>query len=168
MVLLHADDFFQPATTRHARGRYSPEGFWLDTYNYDALTRWALIPLRAKGSVTYRPAAFDSGTGAVVEPDLVQAPPNPLVIVEGTFLHRAELLGFWDYSIYLDLPLEKSEERMAARAGIGDRRLLERYSGAQRIYFAASRPWTQASVVVDNNDFQHPRIINARATSAAR
>jgi uridine kinase len=47
VVVVHVDDFFYPAEIRHRMGRQSPEGFWLDTYNYAALTSSALMPLRS-------------------------------------------------------------------------------------------------------------------------
>lgn len=30
------DDFHHPRAVRYARGRHSPDGFYLDSYNYDA------------------------------------------------------------------------------------------------------------------------------------
>lgn len=74
------------------------------------------------------------------------------MLVEGTFLHRDELAGFWDRSVYLHLPFDAAAARMVARDEIDsdpDRGPLARYAGAQRLYFAACAPWRRASVVVD-------------------
>ena len=35
-IVIHVDDFLNPPEIRHRRGRLSPEGFWLDSYDYDA------------------------------------------------------------------------------------------------------------------------------------
>lgn len=47
VVRVSADDFFhQPRAVRHRRGRGSPEGFWLDSYDYPALAGTRPPPLR--------------------------------------------------------------------------------------------------------------------------
>ncbi|MCR6688781.1 uridine kinase [Cellulomonas sp.] len=142
VALLHADDFFRPADVRHARGRFSPEGFWLDTYDHDRLT------------AAVRRAGAD-GT---------------LVVVEGTFLLRDELVGLWDRSVYLDVPFDVARVRMRRRGGLDESvadLLLDRYEGAQRIYHALARPWERASVVVDTTEPARPRVIDPSLAHAA-
>ncbi len=170
VVVLHADDFFHPAQVRHARGRHSPEGFWLDAYNYDALVSWALAPLARGGSGRYRSRSYDRETGAEVRPEAVAAPGDALVIVEGTFLHRDELVGFWDVSVFLDVTRSEAHRRMGHRGGLDreDRAaLLQRYDGAQQLYFAHARPWERASIVVDNTDPTAPATIPPADAHAA-
>ncbi len=53
-IVIHVDDFLNPPEIRHRRGRLSPEGFWLDSYDYDALERHVLAPLRPGGNREYR------------------------------------------------------------------------------------------------------------------
>lgn len=142
VVVVHVDEFFHPPQVRHARGRRSPEGFWLDAYDYGALVARALTPLGPGGSGSYGSQ---------------QAPHDAIVLVEGTFLHRDELHGFWDWSIYLDVPFEEANRRMTLRDGEGTP--TDRYVGAQRLYFAAASPWDRASLVVDNTDPADPRIV---------
>lgn len=171
VLVLHADDFFHPAEIRHARGRHSPEGFWLDAYDNVALRSEALEPLSADGDGHYRPACFDRATGRPVKPATRLAPPDALVVVEGTFLHRDELAAFWDHSLYLDVAFPEAARRMADRDGLAVdtvSALMWRYKGAQRLYFASARPWERASVVVDNSDPVRPRIIDPADAEAAR
>ncbi len=171
VLVLHLDDFFNPSDVRHARGRHSPEGFWLDAYDYAALRSWALEPLSADGDGRYRTGSFDRSTGGRTDPGVRTAPPDALVVVEGTFLHRDEVAGFWDFSVYLDVPFAETERRMAHRDGLAAdtvHGLMRRYTGAQRLYFAAARPWERASVVVDNSDPRRPRIIAPADAAAAR
>lgn len=171
VVVLHVDDFFNPSHIRHAKGRYSPEGFWLDTYNYEALITWALTPLAGGGDGLYRAAAFDPLADQVVQPPQIHAPRDALVLVEGTFVHRDTLTPFWDYSIYLDVPFQETARRMArrSRAEVGrEHRLRSRYEGAQRLYFSAAAPWDRASLVIDNTDVENPTIIHPDEASAAR
>lgn len=160
VVLLHADDFFHPAAVRHARGRWSPEGFWLDAYDYDALVGWALEPL-ATGRGRYRDHCYDRGTGTAVRPAPRTAAPDAVLVVEGTFLHRDRLVDLWDRSVYLHVPFAEGLRRMAARDGVDpdvDAGPRARYVGAQRLY-AADRPWARATLVLDNADPTAPRVV---------
>ena len=75
VIVLHVDDFFNPSAIRRARGRHSPEGFWLDAFNYEALISWALTPLAAAGGGLYRPASYDHANDQIVEADPLRAPP---------------------------------------------------------------------------------------------
>lgn len=171
VVLLHVDDYVNPAHVRHARGRFSAEGFWLDTYDYHALISSALRPLGRDGSGRYRPTLLDPADGAGVTAELVQADDDALVVVEGTFLHRDELARFWDCSVFLDVSFQEANRRMAERGGLDTAllpALLRRYNGAQDLYFACARPWERASVVVDNTDVAAPAVIDPEETYAAR
>ncbi|SDE73752.1 uridine kinase [Blastococcus fimeti] len=170
VLVLHAEGFFNPSEIRHARGRHSSEGFWLDAYDYAALRSSALEPLSAGGDGIYRAGSFDRSTDRTVETPTRHAPADAVVLVEGTFLHRDELVSFWDHSLYLDVPFEETERRMAERdglSGIAVHELMRRYTGAQRRYFACARPWERASVVVDNRELGRPRTIDASDASAA-
>ncbi len=171
VLVLHLDDFFAPTRIRHRRGRHSAEGFWLDAYDYDALIAWALKPLHPGGDGRYRPGCYDRETGERATPDQLQAPADALVLVEGTFAHRAELASWWDFSVFLDIPFTLSAERMAGRNQLGGEdadALVRRYRDAQRLYFAAAEPWRQAGLVIDNRAPDTPWIIDPGQASAAR
>jgi uridine kinase len=162
VIVIHADDFLNLRAVRHRRGRDSPEGFWLDTYDYEALFRHVLFPLRRGGSGSYRPAATDHHQDVRLNPPIMQAAENAVVIVEGMFLHRDELVGCWDYSCFLDVPFTETARRMSVRDGSHpdpEHQSMRRYVGGQRLYFEAAQPWNRATQVVDNNDPEMPRIL---------
>lgn len=164
VLLIHTDDFLNLRKIRHKRGRDSPEGFWLDTYDYESLHRFVLSPLGKDGSGVYRPAATDHRGDARLEPELRQASENLLVLVEGMFLHRDELAGIWDYSIYLDVPFSETARRMSLRDGSHanpEHPSMLRYVGGQRLYFKSAQPWQRATRVVDNTLPKAPRILSA-------
>ncbi|WP_327116612.1 uridine kinase [Nocardia sp. NBC_01730] len=163
-IVVHVDHFLNPSAVRHARGRNSPEGFWLDSYNYSALRSYVLEPLHRGGSGWFRTASYDSAKDTTTCPAQIYAPPNALVVVEGLFLHRDELLDLWDMSIFLHVPFCESARRMAERDGTHpdpEHASMRRYVGGQRIYFERTRPWERASLVVDNTRFDEPCIVGA-------
>jgi len=95
---------------------------------------------------------------------------GPLSWWKGRF-SRDELWQFWDYSLFLDVPPDIAAQRMADRDALNGSHSAEslpRYIGAQQIYFRQVRPWERASLVVDNTDFNEPRVIEAAQADAAR
>ena len=85
------DDFHHPRSVRYARGRYSPDGFYLDSYDYDSFRMLLLDPLSPGGSGRYVARRFDLDNDRPFEPLTQQAPPAAALIVDGIFLHRREL-----------------------------------------------------------------------------
>ena len=86
-------------------------------------------------------------------------PAGAVLILDGMFLHRPELLGYWDFSIFLRVDFAISYARMATRdssppdpADPANRRYVE----GQRLYLARCSPEDAASVVVDQNDLAAP------------
>lgn len=164
VVRVSADDFHQVRALRYRRGRDSPEGFWLDSYDYGRLRTDVLEPLGPGGSRRYRPAAHDLLTDEVLEPPWRTAEPGSVLLLDGLFLHRAELAGCWDVTVFLDVPYTETAARMALRDGTPadpEHRGMRRYVGAQLLYAAAARPRERATVLIDNTDVRAPRILRA-------
>src|SRR5216683_3141726 len=53
VIRASVDDFHRPSTERYARGRLSPEGFYLDTFDYLAVRVVLLAPLGPGGNRRY-------------------------------------------------------------------------------------------------------------------
>lgn len=163
VIVIHVDDFLNLREVRHRRGRDSPEGFWLDTYDYESLYRDVLVPLRCDGNGCYQPVATDHRQDVRLHPEPRHAPENAVVIIEGMFLHRDELAGWWDYSCFLDVPFAETARRMAVRDGSNpdpEHESMRRYVGGQRLYFNSAEPWQRATRVVDNTDPAVPRVLS--------
>jgi uridine kinase len=166
-VVIHLDDFLNTRSTRHAKGRYSPEGFYHDTYNYQTIKRCVLDPFQSDGSRNYRAKATDLQRDLCLseaESPWISAPPDGvIVLVEGMFLHRGELAGYWVWSMFLFVPFEVTAKRTMVRDGSGNGdpecEALRRYVGGQRIYYKKCEPWKRAGWVVDNSDVGRPRIV---------
>jgi uridine kinase len=151
--IVHLDDFHHLRAVRHARGRDSPDGFFLDSYDYDVFIERVIRPLR-DGSNRIRLAATDLVRDVCVDPEPVEIPPGGVVIVEGIFAHRDELFRLWDWSVFLDVPFEISVARMARRDGSVDdpeHPSLRRYVEGQRIYLKRCDPKSRASLVLDHH-----------------
>ena len=166
-VRVSLDDFHHPRAIRHRRGTSSPEGFWLDSYDYSRFTADVLVPLGPGGSRRYRSAAHDLASDADLSPAPAIAPAGAVVIVDGLFLHRPELREHWALSVFLAVPFGETARRMAARDGSSpdpDDPSMSRYVGGQRIYYEECRPQDRAGLVIDNTDVAVPRLIRGQRT----
>ncbi|MFC8680841.1 uridine kinase [Microbacterium ureisolvens] len=160
------DGFHRPRAERYLRGRQSPEGFYRDSYDYATFRRVLIDPFRdgaqTAGTTGFQLAAFDVARDAPVESQWVTAPRDAVLVVDGIFLHRPELRDLWDASVWLEVPFETTYARMALRDGSDpdpDAPSNARYRQGQEIYLREARPRDAASVIVDNSDLGHPRIV---------
>ncbi|MET1071989.1 MAG: uridine kinase [Umezawaea sp.] len=159
VVRASVDDFHQVRALRHARGRTSAEGFWLDSYDYTGFRTELLDPFGRGGGHRFRRAIHDLDTDEPVAPPPEVVPPGSILLVDGIFLHRDELVRAWDFSIFLSVGFGVSVPRLALRDGgspdVEDERN-QRYVGGQRLYLAACDPASRATLVVDNDDLTRP------------
>lgn len=151
--IVHEDDFLNPRAVRHRLGRDSPLGYFLDSYDLDALAGRVLDPVAAGSGWRIVPRIFDHRSDTPVTADPVAVTAGAVVIVEGMFLHRDELRERWDLSVFLDVPFTESIPRMAGRDGTNpdpEHASVHRYVAGQRIYLKRCRPRERASIVIDN------------------
>lgn len=162
VIRISIDGFHRPRRERYRQGRSSPRGFFEDSYDYGAFRDYVVDPLRPGGSGRYRTACHDLATDEQVQPPELQAPEPAVVLVDGLFLHRPELSAIWDATVFLDVSFETSCRRLQQRDGSDpDPRAPSnsRYVRGQEIYLSACDPCSAASVLVDYNDGDAPRIV---------
>lgn len=162
VVRASVDGFHRPRAERYARGRTSPEGFYRDSYDLDALRHHLLEPFGPGGSRRYRTAVRDVATDQPADVPEQTAPDDAVLVVDGIFLHRSALACAWDFSVFVDVPFETTFARMAVRDGCpadpGDP-ANARYRDGQLLYLDEVGPADRATVVVDNADPAHPHLV---------
>ena len=147
LIRASVDDFHHPREVRYARGRDSPEGFFLDSYDYAELRRALLDPLGPGGWRRFRRRAFDHRADRAVHAPVEEARDGAILVLDGIFLHRDGLAQTWDYSVWLDAPPAVAAARRAARGD--DSPTHPRYVRGQEIYLAACDPAGRATRVVE-------------------
>lgn len=151
--VVHMDDFLNPRVVRFRLGRDSPEGYFRDTYDLATFTASVTEPLR-RGERSIVVRAFDYRTDTPIDEGPTFITADAVVIVEGMFLHRDELLDAWDMSVFLDVSFPISVRRTAARDGTSpnpDDPSVRRYVEGQRLYLASCKPHERATHVVVNH-----------------
>jgi uridine kinase len=159
------DGFHRPKAERYARGRYSAEGYYHDARDLDAVRRLLLDPLGPNGDGLYRTESLDLETDIPVNQPPRLAAPDSILLVDGTFLLRPELMDGWDIAVLLETSDATSENRGIARdaeilGGIETTRQLyaQRYRPAYELYERACRPHQIADVIVNNEDIEKPSL----------
>ena len=161
VILASIDGFHNPARMRHARGDASPAGYYQDSFNYQALIGSLLVPLGP--ARRYVSAVFDYRTDLELKSPIRVAEVNAILLFDGVFLLRSELIGYWDFTIFVaatfETTLARAEQRDAVLFGSVEevrKRYERRYIPGQKLYFAECRPQERAKVVIDNNDPSNP------------
>jgi len=160
------DGFHNPSEVRYRQGKDSAEGYFADSFNYEALIESLLKPLGADGNLEYQTSVFDFQSDTQVNPSTHHAQKDSILILDGVFLLRPELINYWDFSIFVaidfDVCIERASQRDQNLFGSAEevrKRYWKRYVPGQRMYLRACQPKTHADIIIDNNDFMHPRII---------
>jgi uridine kinase len=162
IIRASVDGFHNPRAVRYRLGKTSPEGFFLDFYNYPLLKKVLLEPLSPNSSGGYQIAAFDHRLDTEVYPSKKQAIKGSILIFDGIFLHRPELCNYWDYSMFLEVDFTTSYARMAKRDGSSPDPLdlkNHRYFQGQQLYLSTCQPIVKSSLVIDYNDLENPIIL---------
>jgi uridine kinase len=164
IIRASVDNFHNSEAVRYRCGRNSPQGFFHDSYDYCALKTALLDPLSLGGSGRYRLATFDLSSDTPISGAEQEALSDSILILDGIFLHRSDLVDYWDVSVFLDVPFEISVPR-GNRRYVGhslDPTAVEnsRYVEGQKIYLSSCEPRTHATFTIDNSDLSAPLILS--------
>lgn len=163
------DGFLHPRAVRYRLGDASANGYYFDSFNYEAVKVDLLAPLGPGGSRQFRIAAFDFLRDAEVRPPLETASEHDILLFDGVFLQRPELAGYWDWLIWVEAPFNVTVPRALARAERQGQisqealralaqRYQKRYVPGQELYINSCHPKERAQIVVYNDDYLNPEI----------
>lgn len=140
------DDFFRPRSDRERAGWLDGEAHYREAYDYSLLRRVLVDPFHTSGSTSFVLTGFDEVRDEpVFQPKWMSAGPDAMVIVDGVFLHRAELLGMWNFSVWLSTDPDEFDVPEQARN-----------IAADEAYLDQANPGETATAVFDNKDPEHP------------
>ncbi|KKK04829.1 uridylate kinase [Micromonospora sp. HK10] len=162
VIRASVDDFLFPRAQRYPRGEYSAEGCYFDTHDHGALNRVLLDPLGPGGDRRFQDAVYDHTADAVLSPPTRTAPADAVLVFDGVFLMRPELVDRWELRVFVSTALDRTvdravlrERRVSAPADV-ERRWRERYIPSQQFYLATVRPTEHVDVIVHNDEPQQP------------
>jgi uridine kinase/gamma-glutamylcyclotransferase (GGCT)/AIG2-like uncharacterized protein YtfP len=162
-VHLSMDGFHHPRAHRHRQGRDSAIGYYEDAYDFASFADLVLVPLGPGGDRRYRTRVIDLAADEGLDEPSVEATPDAVLVVDGSFLQRDPLAGLWDEVIFLDASFAAARERGSRRdaaafggVDVAERAFDNRYHAASRMYVEAVAPSARASILLDNNDPRSP------------
>ncbi|MGO2745725.1 uridine kinase [Microbacterium sp.] len=170
LVRVSIDGFHHPRDIRREAG-HGPEGFYRGSYRYSEFRRCVVEPLRRGAPITA--AIWDVAADQPISADPVVVPPRGIVLVDGIFLHRPELIDVWDSTVWLEVPFAVSVPRGNARfAGPHDvdpeAPSNHHYVHGQRLYLLEADPLSRANWVFNNTDLARPYLqVRSRPNAAS-
>jgi uridine kinase len=163
VIRASVEGFLFPRSQRYRRGEHSGEACYHDSFDYDTLHRVLLDPLGPGGDRRIRPAVYDYDTDTALSEPFTTAPADAVLLFDGVFLLRPELIDRWDLRIFVSAAFGETLGRARTRdqalfgsAADVERRHRDRYRPAQQLYVDAARPTDHADIVVHNDEPQQP------------
>ncbi len=141
------DDFFRPRADREREGWLDGKAHFREAYDYSLLRRVLIDPFHTAGSTSFVLTGFDEVRDQpVFQPKWMSAGFDAILILDGVFLHRPELAGAWNYSIWLSTPQSETDDAEG-----------QRNVEADEAYLAETTPSEKATAIIDNRDPLHPK-----------
>ena len=166
VIRVSIDRFHNKREYRYKQGELSPKGFYEDTFNNDAIISCVLSPLGPDGDLHFCKGQFDFISNSRKVEDWTKVSPNSIILFDGIFLHRPELIDYWDFTIFVDVDFAETVRRAKVRdqylfgsAEDVEIRYLNRYVPGQRIYLELVNPLSKANVIMVNENIDNPKLI---------
>lgn len=157
------DGFHNPKLIRYQKGRNSPEGYYKDSFNNQAIVDKLLAPLGESENLQYKKAIFDFKTDSEVVLPVQTAKKDSILIMDGVFLFRPELVDYWDLKIFVEADFKITVSRATKRDGYylgSEQEILDKYNQryvpGQQLYFQEAEPQEKADIIIENSDFENP------------
>ena len=162
------DGFHHPKAHRYRKGEYSAIGYYEDAFDYAAVVSHVLQPLSGSTfPVVCRRASHDVRTDVAID-DPIEVSADAVLLFDGVFLFRSELNAYWDLRVLVHVDPATSVSRAVERdqgpdaaADVVRRKYELRYEPAWLMYCGLELPELKADVVIDNTDFERPRIVKS-------
>jgi uridine kinase len=165
VIRVGLDYFKRDPALRTAYPADSPESYYLDSWDNDAMRDRLLLPLGPGGDRRYVAAVREPSGQPLVESVAAEAAVDAVLVADGAFLQRPELIDHWDLRIYVDVSFEtvlgrgiERDQRWMTSAAAAERRYLSKYIPGERMYVEQVNPREQAQVVVGNEDPANPTL----------
>lgn len=161
------DGFHNPPEIRRRQGKYSPQGYFEDSYNYPMLKKYLLEPLGSKGDLEYKESVYNFRINQPTNVETKTASKKSILIFEGIFLFNEFLFPYWDYKLFIDASFKTTMKRAIIRDNElfgGTRSVVrlykKRYIPGQKMYLSKYKPYLVSDIVLNNNDFQNLIVTN--------
>ena len=160
------DYFKRPWSERHLHDRVSGEGYYRNAFDHDAACKLLLEPSDSIAEGIVSLCSIDPI--AQVDHSAVKTvmPANGVLVVDGVFAFRPDLNAYWDLRVWVEIDPELSVRRgiqrdaeMVSGADQAETLHRDRYLAGELLYMSEVDPRSFVEVIVDNTDFDRPRLV---------
>lgn len=162
--VIRLDDFHRARTDRHPIDVPEPEQYFEHGFDFERLRNELLKPIRDEGHVQTSLTCLDLLTDTWTVERKYTVSSDTVVLLDGVFLFRPDIAHFLDLVVYLDVNESTIVQRAAARdVPLHGEEIMAKYESkylpAQRAYLAEYPAEINADVIIDNNDWENPKVI---------
>jgi uridine kinase len=144
----------------------TPQNYYHEMFDVDAIRDVLLAPLGPGGDRRYRSQIMDFSGRTPLDSAVQVAPHDAILLADGCFLQKPPLYDHWDLRIYLHIEPADVLRRGTARDQVfmasseaAEARYRMYYIPGELLYLADVHPADRADIVLDNRDFEAPRIV---------
>lgn len=166
VIRVGIDWFKRAVALRTAYPQDTPDSYYLDSWDDEAVRDRLLLPLGPGGDRRYQTAVMNLPGTEPIDRPAETAPGDAILLADGCFLQRPELDPHWDLRIYVHVGFEVVLRRGIARdqawmgsAEQAEHRYRTKYIPGEQRYVDEVRPGERADVLVDNSVFATPLLL---------
>ncbi len=164
--LIKLDDFHNPKSIRYD-GQNEADNYFNKSFNLENLISELLNPIKQAGQVQKSIKHLNLDTDKYDLEKTYNIDCDTIVILEGVFLFRKELLPFLDCKIFLHISFETARKRAKFRdIPIQGEEVMKKYETkylpAQEKYLSEINPEKIADLTINNTDWENPKIISIK------
>jgi uridine kinase len=159
------DYFKRPVALRTTYPVDSPEGYYRETWDIEAIQERLLLPLGPGGDRRHTTGLMDLSARTALNIPVAIATNDAILLADGCFLQRPELNPHWDLRIYVDITFDEVLRRGTARdqawmpsAAAAEHRYRTKYIPGEQLYVGEVRPREHAQIVINNQDPTEPTL----------
>jgi glycine/serine hydroxymethyltransferase/uridine kinase len=154
--IIHIDDFHNPKKTRYS-DKDELKNYYENSFNYEVLNQLLEeLKIGDNQKITLDLLDLESDTKSLRK--TYQVDENTIILVEGVFLFRKEIVNIFDLKIWLEIDPDKVIERAIKRGELEKygQAKIDKYSSkyipTQKIYIENHRPQQQADLVISTEN----------------
>lgn len=145
VTVVRMDDFYRPSHERIGDQTTKPPGA---SFDWPRVLSDVIKPLKNNSNAQYR--RYDWATDSLAETHIVTA--GGIVIVEGCYSMLSPMCGYYDFTIWVECPVDECTNRGIARSGEHEREVWENeWIPIEDRYIREQDPKSRASLVIDTS-----------------
>ena len=161
--IIHLDDFHNPQAIRYAWDVPEYKKYFNQSFSCETIEKELLEPISNWKEVKKELKLMNLETDKYDLKKEYDIDSDTIVLFEWVFLFRDEFVDYLDYKVLIDIPFALSK----IRANIRNPELTNddlksydiKYIPAQERYFKKCKPKYRADLVINNEDFNNPKIV---------